>query len=269
MRTTVALTLFVFSRCASATLGHELKGLGFAELSPPTTLYPPGTIIYLAKDNHLEVACTRESAYSDSLPVLPSPTAAVDVSRAIDRSFSLGAGLMKRIRADARFRKIRDVSFTLINDTIFAVALDARNHFAQYRSQRCINTLNGLEGNHQYYSVVIEALKGDVTYTVQWQDTLSIGATSDSTLKAFAATLGFVASSTGTSTVTGNGLIWGLREDELYGPVSGGHGDGAGLDGGRQYQNNRPDLSDGADFTAKRLLKPGRTYVPAPTPVNP
>jgi len=255
----LAVSASLMSCAAETTLAGHIKQFGFAELEAPSTLVAPGTIVYIRDADPLSigVACNRRAAYGDSIEVLTSPTKSLQVSHTLTRRFALGGDIRRILRADARLNKVKNVWLGLSNDTIYAVSLDVLEAHKEQRAARCKKVVADLESTGWSFAVIVQALKADVTYTVDWADTLTIGGSTDSTLRLLALTLGMERASVGTSTISGTGLFWGVVDESLFTPRK--SDTASGEVPGHRFQQEHPDHPSIGDTTsAPRKAEEGR-----------
>jgi hypothetical protein len=129
----------------------------------------------------------------------------------------------------------------LQNDTIYNVSLVALAHGRLNRTDHCSRLIEGLAAQGRPVSVIVEALKADVVFTVTWNDSLQVGA-NDSTLNALGRMLGIQHASTGNSTIAGKSLFLGFY-DEPFGWL-GAKGQ-IGVGGDTLFQVTRPPGAQG------------------------
>jgi hypothetical protein len=201
--------------CGGSDLGRVLHDYGYAELRPPSTLTPPGTII--ARQSGWatpEILCPRDSALGMSVNVLSSDSKSSDLARKTEGSFEVSADFLSQIKGDARYKTVETVKLRLMNTKVLALPLSEALDKAKNRSTGCGQAIQLKTRGGASVSMVYSVLQADVVYTVEFDTSIKIDvSTKDNIMKGLAAELGGTYGSSGTTTITGTSLFWGLVDD--------------------------------------------------------
>jgi len=209
------------SPTASATIGEILAKNGFTEFKPPSEHALPGTLVVVkgGPTISLGVICRPQQALGISPADIPSSASvSTDLSAALDRSLSLDASLFERIKAGGRLSGIENIQIRLSNVRLLEVSDDDVLTGLPKRSQACRDALELRLASGGTVTMIKSALMADVTYvaTASRDAGGEIAADVQSEL---AATLKSTVKGTdnGKVELTGQNLIWGIRDDEVLG----------------------------------------------------
>jgi hypothetical protein len=156
---------------------HGVLGkLGYYEVSPPSRLYGPGTIVTVetrstgALDLHL--AC---KVNGDALASLWQRSMTLDhrMVTNIEQQFDSEASATSAISAHANGKSIRDVDVSLLDVSVLTMPdedlLDVRR---QYMTDRCRETIAFNLNQKARVCQTMEVLQADVVYTFKFDDGL-------------------------------------------------------------------------------------------------
>lgn len=218
MRRWSPVALMLCAGC-TATVGSELKKFGYAELEPPSTLQPPGTIISVEDPGSAVVAqtvCQASNALGD-VKINESNTATSKVSQALTGSFNASANVLTQantaIAAKVNGNVVTKLTITLSNTMELDLPVDeVFKNAASFPNARCRRAIDYALKQGRKLSLVTRVLRADVTCTIDYSSDVQSSAQADLT-KLIAANLGFEVKTTTERTVSGTGLFWGIRED--------------------------------------------------------
>jgi hypothetical protein len=157
-------------------LNGVLEKLGYYEVTPPSRLYGPGTIITVEERSdgalNLHLACKINE---DALAGLWQRSMTLDQSVVtnIERQFDSEAKATSAITAHANGRSIRDVNISLLDVSILTMSdedlLDVRR---QYMVDRCRETIIFNLDQKARVCQTVEVLQADVVQTFKFDDGL-------------------------------------------------------------------------------------------------
>jgi hypothetical protein len=215
IRSLSILTVVCAAGC-SRPIQEQLREFGFAELLPPSTLVPPGTIVQIKQLDPLliSIVCTRESAFGADIKdkVRTSSSSTSVNSKDLEGSFSLGAEGIRGVSGSAKGGGIEKVTMTLSNVTIEELPDDVIFGALKFRTSECELAIKLRRSNHDSLTLVKSAVAGDVNYAIRYQSDVSASVRAELT-KQLAANLGLMSSQTSDTNVSGTHLYWGLRDD--------------------------------------------------------
>jgi hypothetical protein len=204
-------------------LSKTLGKYGYIELLPPSRLVPPGTIVEIKSKDPLivGVVCQQIASLSDDIggKLLQSDSSASDLAQKTTATFQLEGGYLDKIKAKAEFKDVKDIKLSLSNVKVIEISDDVVIDAVKHRVATCMDAIKLRRANNQKVSMVKSVLQADVVYTVETSSSLSVEAKADITEKV-KAELGGALEKTGTSSLTGNGLYWGVRDDEVLAQVT-------------------------------------------------
>lgn len=209
----------IFGSPRTATIGEILRQNGFTEFKPPTRHALPGTLVLITETEPvaLGVVCRPEQALGLTLADIPmSPSAATDLTAALSRTLELDAGLMARLKAAGKLDGVEDIKITLGNVRILELSDDDVIRGLSKRDAACAAAVRLRLEAGQPLTMIKSALMADVTYTATTR-TQAAGDLSLDLREELAASLTsrVSGSDAGTITLTGQNLVWGIRDDQV------------------------------------------------------
>jgi hypothetical protein len=195
---------------------------GYTLLRPPSTLMMPGTIVYRAERGSAikaGIVCTQEAslgpALQDKLEVSDSATS--KFAQKLSGKFSVGAAYLDTIKADAEFSHVKTISLTLSNVKVYELPINVIVDNEKLRSEGCKAALKFAGNKEMKVSMISSALQADVVYSVELDTTASADAALKlKVMQGLAVKLGGKLEVGSESTLSGQGLLWGLRENEDF-----------------------------------------------------
>jgi hypothetical protein len=205
------------------TMGEVMRLYGYTEIRPPSKFFAPGTMVWVRSQQPFSagIICTDSASLGRRFRPVVSNTAAMELKRATDRSFSLDADYLEMLRADARFSHVTEVTIRLERPVLYEVIdTDIIKHHVD-RSANCRHAI-AMRRNAGYQVTMISgALQADVTYTVSTAYEVGAGVGSSlETLQALAAELGADNAQVHERTITAKGLFWGIKDDAFMAQLS-------------------------------------------------
>ena len=212
--------LFLLGLAASCIscpgMGQVLRLYGYHELKTPSTLFAPGTMVWVKSTQPFSagVICTQDMSLGDTFKPMSSPTASSEMSQAIDKDFSFDADYMKTLKADARFHDISSIKVKLDKPMIYELTDVDVIRFSQERSPLCARAVEQRHLAGYAVSMIASALKADVTYSISWKTETHLSASDKvATLENLAMELGAERSNISEQTISAKDLYWGIRDD--------------------------------------------------------
>ncbi len=237
-------------------MGDVMRLYGYTEIRPPSQFFAPGTMVWVRNTRPFSagIICTASASLGRRFRPVVSETAAMQLKKATDRSFSIDTDYLNLLRADARFSHVQEVTVRLERPVLYEVIdTDIIKHHND-RSDACRQAI-ALRRNAGYdVTMIASALQADVTYTVSWSH--EVGAkvgSSLETLQALAFELGADNAQVHERTITAKGLFWGIKDDAFMAHMSEPHmlmqlGKHTRLmDVGQVRIVHRPDVQDEQD----------------------
>jgi hypothetical protein len=200
--------------CAS-TVDKNIKSMGYSPVRPPQKIVGPGTIVLVRSTNPLtvQVVCAADEAYGSAPRIDTSPSATLEWRRRTKGTFNLEAQYKERINAEVEGAFVREVRMTLANSKVLNMPLGEVTRAVQNGtvSTSCVSTVRALRGAGGAVSVVAEVLEADVNFTLDYDASVKPELRMELT-REIAPRLVADVQSTGTNTINGTGLWWGLRD---------------------------------------------------------
>jgi hypothetical protein len=205
--------------CNGPSLPEEaITSFGFGKLTPPSTLTPPGTYVYVRDWDPFLIGttCTAEDAFGPDLPVRESDTQEAKAIEEKSQNVSLAAEYLKQIKAEVRFKRVKNITYSLANTKIFEID-DARLFASSDRlSEPCADALEFRWENGDDVTLVKQVLQADVKYELEYE--IGVALTAEDKLgivKGLAPKLSADASSAKEHEISGMALYWGIVDDAM------------------------------------------------------
>lgn len=217
----LSVPLMLMPSCPGA--GDLMRLYGYAEISPPSTLLAPGSLITVESRNPLRVKplCGPRASLGASFRPRVSVTASHELKSHQGRRFSIAAPVMDNIRGDSRFREVLTITASIQDPKIIELDDDDVVTNLRYRSLECQQAVALRRANGFPVTMVSSALMGNVVYTVTFATQQSVDAkVKIDTMKELARELGAGVSTVTTSQVYANGLVIGLRDDAYLAAIT-------------------------------------------------
>jgi hypothetical protein len=206
--------LFTLSACPG--MGDLLKQYGFAEAQPASTLFSPGTIVWVHGTNPFVagVVCSQREAFQAGLETIETPAPTGFLGHTTQADIPLDVNYQDQIKADARFQVIQNIAIHLENATVVTTSEAALTDAAGHTSPGCLAALAQHAQNKTPVTMISEALKADTTYTITWKTDSKLTVDAKiATLQDLAITLAVDVPTLTETTVSGKGLFWGVKDD--------------------------------------------------------
>lgn len=202
---------------AERTFSETLSQYGFVELTPPSTLLPPGTIVRLRTREPLQaqIVCTQKAALGPSVDLQSSSSQSTSLVSEAERAFNLDLSALPFLSSKAQYKSVGRVVMHLSNVAILEIPDTAVYEGYPQRSQACGRALADLESDpSNTVSMIKSVLAADVDYGIEFKDSSNLDVSAQVALvKALAADLGADASSAGEKSVQGHSLFWGVTDE--------------------------------------------------------
>jgi hypothetical protein len=206
--------LLVFG-CAG-TIGSEMRTAGFVEVRPASRHPQTGTVIVVKRLSPLIAGtiCTSAEALGSSYRPRESPTLEKELKSKVEREINLDAGYLKTLQAQLKYKGIKSVSHTLKNTKVYDLSDTEVRDALDQRLAPCQASIDDRLKRKDRVSMLSAALEADVTYKVEFDQAVTLSVSEKEQLvEGLAAELGFGLTRQGSETITGAGLIWGVRDD--------------------------------------------------------
>lgn len=219
-----AISALLISGCSTPvtqsgreSLSDLLKSYAFEDVSPPSRIPSPGTIIRINSVQPLNynVVCSASEAFGNewASQVISSDTIDTNTKNKIEQKFSVGADYKGLLSASASAEKINDIKMQLSNTKLLLItSASARSGVAD---QNCLDAsrFKGQQAAGEI-TMITSALQADVEYMVEFKQDASLSSdTKQELLKQLTAKLGGSATNEASGTVKGTKLFWGVKRD--------------------------------------------------------
>lgn len=207
------------SQTRSATIGEILAENGFTEFKPPSQHVFPGTLVMVTATDPvaLGVICRPLQSLGLDLNEIPaSPSISTDLSAALDRTLRLDTQLLTRLKLNANLGDVQDIQLRLSNVQLRELSDDEVLVGLPDRSATCTEALELRLNSGANVTMIKSALVADVVYTATVQ-TDALGQADVDVRNELAASLNATVSGSdsGTIELSGEQLIWGIRDDRV------------------------------------------------------
>lgn len=217
------LILCALNLTACPGIGELLRGYGYTEVRPPSTLLAPGTMVWVrsAKPFTAGIICTQKASLGPSFVPMASVTASSDLSKQSSKEFNLDAAYMEILKADAQFSDVSSLTARLDNATIFEVNdVDILNSIVD-REPACSAAIKMRSEAGYHVSMISSALQADVVYSVKWNINSKLDASAKvAVVQNLAVELGLSGSHVSDQNISANGLYWGIVDDAFLAHLS-------------------------------------------------
>jgi len=195
------------------TVADTLAKYSFREMTPPSTLFPPGSLVAISSTATtsgptMDLICSARDVLGADPTLYSSESANSSAAFALSGSFGLGADIFDSIKADVRFNAVQDVKINLSNTRL--VTLAQGKLFEAKPANYCIAAVQALQWKSLY--IITSVLAADVDFALSFESGVSLDAQAVLT-KELTARLSGGFSTGGGSQVSGKGLYWGERGD--------------------------------------------------------
>jgi hypothetical protein len=209
---TVALSL---SSCPGA-IGKALRTWGYTEVRPASTLWEPGSLVFVKHWQPFEVGtiCDAKEVLGDDYKPRESLTMNSDMSRISKKGVTLDVDVANIVNTENLLNDMTDLKMTLNNGHIFEVTdYDIESRRGK-TNPYCLSALAARQKEGYKITMIASALRADVSYNVSWDrnSKLSVAAKVQA-LANLSAHLGAEASPKTVNRIDGKGLYWGIRDD--------------------------------------------------------
>jgi hypothetical protein len=210
--------------CAACTptLGGTLKTQSYAELRPPSTLLAPGAIVAVISPSPLIVGivCSAGESLGAAFSPMESPTATTEVKSKIEKSFTIDASYMNALKADAKYKSVKNIVLSVSNAKIFELSDAQVRANVVNRVTSCRDAIKDRATRKATLSMITSVVQADVVYRVEFETTGSLDASmKDDIVKDLSAQIGVSAGASGSNSMSGAGLFWGARDDQFLATI--------------------------------------------------
>ncbi len=194
---------------------QELKKNDFTLVVPPSTLYAPGTIVAVRQRNptSLDIVCDQSSAVGT--PDLAT-SLSTDVSHQEKTSaeFKMDVTYLQQLTGNLDLKGVQDVTYSIKNVKIQELTGNGAVAAERKRSPNCSTAI---DRETRPITMIRTVYMGDVVYTVNFDSSVSLSVDAKQNLiKNLAGALSATVTNTGSQTMQGVGLIWGIRDNPAY-----------------------------------------------------
>jgi hypothetical protein len=191
----------------------------FEDVSPPSSIPTPGTIIRIKAGQPLDfnMVCSSRQAFGPTWAdsILTSETVSMDTRNRIERTFSIGGDYRKLVGVTAEAAYIDDVKMTLSNAKLSIItSASAREGTPERACLQATDFKAQVQAGEM--TMITTALEADVEYVVELKKGVSVSAeTKLEILNGVAGKLGGSVIDVGGGKLKGTKLIWGIKRDPV------------------------------------------------------
>lgn len=208
------------------TVESILRKYQFTELSPPSTLSPPGTLVTVIKDRPLVVGviCPPSESLGDELPagLLISDSSTSKEAEELTGSFSLAGGSKEQLGGEIDSKFVKKIAVTLSNVKLIEIPDSVVFHLIARRKDSCAKAIRFRQQNNQTISMIKSVIQANALYKIEFDGGLDATSRARITLQ-IASAMGLKINEHSEDTIEGNGLYWGVRDDESLATISPDH----------------------------------------------
>src|SRR4029079_19685898 len=192
-----------------------LRDYHYVEVRPPTTLWPPGSVVIVRERDPvvLEVVCKSQDFLGSHLTFNTSNSTTSELARKASSTFNMDASYLDQLKASGKYTEVQDVKLTYSNVKI--IELDRGTIFDNLKNRQpgCSQALEDADNSKEIMSFVSSVLQADVVMRAEFSREFTGNAQAKSAiLDNLAAEFGVNTTSSDKSSVQGNALFWGIRE---------------------------------------------------------
>lgn len=203
-------------------LNRALREYGYVPVRPASSLWRPGSIVWVQHRNPLQVGfvCTASQVMGADYAPLQSTTTNADLARASKKGITMGARLQDIASADGEFTDVKSVSVLVRNVREFACTdLDVAQA-ATKLSKRCLQAIARRRAQGYDVTFISGAIEADVSFSVRFHKSSKLDAQAKiAAAQNISAKLGVDASSVTDKTIEAQQLVWGVRADDFLAKV--------------------------------------------------
>ncbi len=201
------------------SLQTVMRGYGFTEVRPPSTLYPAGTVIEIVRKQPvvIDIVCTQTASLGQDIRVNTSATASSDLTHKVSRTFDLDANYLKQLLGAANMKNVSQVTFSLSNAAVSQLSADEVLAHVGMRKPECQRAIEAYLRQGRKLSMISATLRADMRATVKFDAEAKLTAQQKQKVVEHLSTalkLGYSASDSGV--VAGTGLDWGIRDNAWW-----------------------------------------------------
>jgi len=248
----LVLCVFLATGCANVgddaqSIGQAVNDLGFTQVYPPTTLSPPGTVVWVQGDQTFTsgVVCTQDNALGEGLDVRQAPTLTAEWRNKASAGMTLGGTFTQKLNAELGGTYLKDVALRLTNAVVLELD-DAQvlDHAASHDpSPGCLAAIGLRREEGATLSIVRSVLKADVEFTLSY-DTGTTAEAKAEVSERIRANLSGSAKVTRDDSIVAKNTFIGVKDDAL-------------LFRGFMQANGSPLLGAGPDGSERAMTSDG------------
>jgi hypothetical protein len=207
----------------SRTIERMLQKYEFTELSPPSLLAPPGTLVTVKMEHPLVVAvvCPASESLGEQLAdkLLNSTSSSSKEAEELTGSFRLGSENQTQLAGAADSKFVKRISLTLSDVRLIELPDSAVFQLIAQRKSDCWQALEFRKRQNAKVSMIKAVIQANVVYRVEFDGNLDTRQKARIT-KGIAGNLGLNLREQSDDSIQGTGLFWGVRDDESLASVS-------------------------------------------------
>jgi len=216
---TLLSVLIPLAGCATQeNIGSLLADYHYVEVRPPTTLWPPGSIVVITNRDPLVlgVVCPTDAFLGPVRPNVSSSTNN-ELARKATNTFKVDARYLDQLKASGKYTSITNVNLKFSN--VKVLELDRTKIFENLskRTEGCSKAIKDALDNHEDISLVISVLQADVAIKAEFSSDANLSLQAkNNMLQDLATEIGAQSTTSGSDTDEGNSLYWGIRDNQRF-----------------------------------------------------
>lgn len=202
-------------------MSEAVRGLNMVPLIPPDNEYQRGSVIAVRKKDPFDgdLLCSANSLFDKISMPAESNTVSQEWSRKVSSDINLGAEAVNKVNAALKANLVKKITTSLSQVKLYNLPEEKVYEAAASNlgSQFCIKAIRSRLAEAQKEKVpvylITRTLMADADYNIEWNDGVSIDAQAQfaPTVKGI---LKAATSESGSGSLTGTGLIFGVRGSE-------------------------------------------------------
>ena len=217
-----ALVFLLLLTACPKDIGEALKNYGYTPVRPASSLWRPGSVVYLKSRRPLEVGfiCTASQMMGPTYAPLESTSSNADIQRASKSGFRLGAQFQDIISGDTELENLKSLTMTVRNVHLYEVTDYDIMTAAKTPNKRCLAAIARRRAEGYDVTIISGAIMADVAYEMRWKRSSKMDAQAKiAAAQNLSAKLGVDATSVSDKSIQATSLIWGIRADDFLASV--------------------------------------------------
>ena len=205
--------------CSCKSFSEWVGMLGYTEIRAPSTLYPPGTLVYLESREpfEAEIICDANEVLGEGFVPRESRTVTVGSTKQKSRTIKFNVDAAALAGGNVDIHAIKNIKVQMTNPRIYYITFSDLDRRLPYVQNRCLRQIAQLRRSIKNFdkrlTMVSRVLAADASYTVDWDEGAGLDAYAKiAQLENLAADLQLSATRVGSKTISAAGVYWGIQD---------------------------------------------------------